>query len=287
MRALLEALRRELLRKERLGPLAAPLLSMGLLGSIELTLQDARLDLAPAPQLAFLAVAAVFLGTGRRRLAFVPLFAAAGAFVALGPRDGLDLFLDGLRACIFAALLVPVILASLRAGWSRPGTLTHRSQTRSPFVLAVGLAPVVAYTVSGFAHREGFDFGPGLAHTRYPPWQAYLPWYYALHGALVAVLTALDAAALLRTVRWRALLSAGGELPLGSPSTDLGVGEEVHAWRAPPGSYREAAATATLRGSPAAAIRELLVSLGIDALAGGMLTACAAWLPVLPVEPLR
>jgi hypothetical protein len=182
------------------GPLAAPLTFLAFTTSAIITLYDGtRIRPGPILHIAILVVAALLIRRGWPRVVLLPALTFLLFFLNPAPYGWSAV--PGVRAWFalgYTALLLPTVLASLRAGRAGGGSLIRGTLVRSPWVMALGVAPLLG----GWASSAYVECG--LFDVRRPsPTGAYVPWAYALTGAAVLALTALDIMAGVRIARMR------------------------------------------------------------------------------------
>lgn len=140
-----------------LASLAWPMALLGVVGTLAVLLHGDGHDPGPALPIGALAIACGFLlrSRGRRLWAFAPL--CVGVFVASAPWTKIPasdptlrrdlLLLRLVEGVCFVVLLMPVVLASLRA-YARSGSVVDAALQRSPWVIAAGAAPAIAWLSS-------------------------------------------------------------------------------------------------------------------------------------------
>ncbi len=182
------------------GPLPGPVACIGAFASLVVLLQSHRLQPNPAvPMLLVASLLSLLRGRAARAALCGPLVVAA--FVAV-PAPGLGGLLLRLLAGLAVAVgLVPVALASLRAGSARRGSAEDASQRRSPWVVAAGSSALV-----GELARQtytGMELIPD-ARAFHSPWEGAVAPLYAVAAAVALILSWPDARAL-----WQARSAAG------------------------------------------------------------------------------
>jgi hypothetical protein len=269
----------------RAGWLGGPLLVVGVWASLIATLSPAITQLhhatvlfRPEPLEWALLLAGVATLTRSVRMRLVALPAAVWGVCVYAAYTA---FADGgliwtsvgatILAGVFSCALAPVVVTSLRARASRPGSIVHASQLRSPWCAAFAVAGPIGDWVASLWFPSSGLWGipakpsPLRTEIAFPCWVSF--------AVTVAVVFVVVDVAALRLVNSLAARMEGRDGAFPNTRTnriDLGVGADQHVVPGPAeapqnrsSGYREATGV-TVLGSIAQAKAELCLSIWID-----------------------